>query len=133
MSRIAGSSAVIFLRLRAIALALRGPPLQLLIFYLVLNAPGAHGSRKFFQQRNGLFPSNAGIGNALAIDEFFPGQEILTSGFQMTLDHDSNDPLVSACNLAGDFVADLDLTRVVLLTVGVAQIDHDSLGQACGS
>ena len=51
----------------------------------------------------------------------------------MTLDHDSNDPLVSARNLAGDFVADLDLARVVLLAVGVAQIDHDSLGQACCS
>ena len=49
----------------------------------------------------------------------------------MALNHRSDDPVVASCNLAGDLVADFDLTRVVLLAVGMAQIDHHPLGETC--
>src|SRR5438093_1035547 len=90
-------------------------------------APGEEIGRR--KQWYGPSPASEGVGNALPVDGFFSGHQIRPAGFQVALDHHSKGSVVTADNLSGDIVADLELTQIIFLAVGVAQINHDSLSQ----
>ena len=74
----------------------------------------------------GLGPVDAGVGDALAVDERLAGDEFLRAGDEIALDHDADDAAVAGGDLRGDVVADDGLAAVVLVAVGVAEVDHDA-------
>jgi hypothetical protein len=53
----------------------------------------------------GFAPIDAGIGDALSIDQWFAWHEFLRSRDQIALDHDAEDAAVSRGNLCGDIAA----------------------------
>ena len=74
----------------------------------------------------GFVPADAGVGDALAVDEFFAGNEFLGSGYEVAFEHDAHDAPVATGDLAGDVAADGGLLGVVLVAVRVAAVDHDA-------
>lgn len=74
----------------------------------------------------GLVPADAGVGDALAVDELFAGDKLLTSGDQVAFEHNAHDASVAAGDLAGDVAADGGLLGVILVAVGVAAVNHDA-------
>ena len=85
------------------------------------------------------FPADTRVGDALPVNEFFSGNEILTAAFQIAFDHGAHNPGVAARDLAADLPADFDLAQVIFLAVGMTQVDHNALREprrceflACG-
>src|SRR3984885_1729853 len=78
----------------------------------------------------GFTPIDAGIGDALSIDQRLTWHEFLCPGNQIALDHDPQDVTVSRGNLRGDIAAHETLTSVVLIAVGMAAVDHDARREA---
>ena len=74
----------------------------------------------------GFGPVDAGVGDALAVDEGLAGDEFLCAGDQVALNHDADDVRLSCGDLRGYVVADDGLAAVVLVAVGVAEVDHDA-------
>src|SRR5450631_1698912 len=74
----------------------------------------------------GFAPIDAGIGDALSIDQWPAWHEFLRPRDQIALEHDPEDAAVSRGNLCGDLAAHEALTSVVLIAVGVAAVDHDT-------
>ena len=74
----------------------------------------------------GFRPVNASIGDALSVDQGLAGEEFLGAGYQIALHHDADNVWVPFGNLAGDVVAYNRLAAVVLVAVGVAEVDHDA-------
>src|ERR1051326_3800627 len=107
------------------------PRLQWLFFFF-FQTPVSHRICDFLQEWYGFLPPDASIRDALAVDEFFAWEQVLAPPFQVTFDHHADDSLITSGNLFGDILSDFDLAQVVLLTVGVAQINHHSLGETCG-
>src|SRR5881296_992908 len=58
----------------AIRSSLRG---SISVIHVVVEAAGAHGFGQLLEQVDAVLPSDAGIGDALAIDEIFAGQQVL--------------------------------------------------------
>src|ERR1039458_345660 len=79
---------------------------------------GAGGGGEFGEQGVGLRPVDAGVGDALAVDEGLAWDEFLRAGHQIALHHDAEDVWVASGNLAGDIVAGNRLAAVVLVAVG---------------
>ena len=48
----------------------------------------------------------------------------------MAFDHHADDPLIPARNLARDVAADVNLAHIILLAVGMTEIDHHALREA---
>lgn len=79
----------------------------------------------------GFLPVEAGVGDALAVDEGLAGDELLRAGDQIALDHDAHNPSIAALaagagDLAGDIVADDGLAAIVFAAVGMGEVDHDA-------
>ena len=62
--------------------------------------------RQFCEQRVGLVPVDAGVGDALAVDERLAGDELLRAGDEIALDHDADDVAIAGGDLRGHVVAD---------------------------
>src|SRR5712671_4151754 len=90
-----------------------------------------YGIREFIEKRDAFFPSEAGIGNALAVVEGLAGYKILPPGLQMALDHHADDARVAASVVAADLfcdvAADFGLASIIFLAIGMAEIDHEPL------
>ena len=71
----------------------------------------------------GFGPVDAGVGDALAVDERLAGDQFLCAGNQVALEHDTDDVAVAGSDLIGDVAADQGLSGVVLETVGVAAVE----------
>ena len=78
----------------------------------------------------GLVPVDAGVGDALAVDERLAWDDVLAAFDEMAFDHDAGDGVVSGADLAGDVVGDGGLVAVVLIGVAVGAIDHDGGDEA---
>ena len=89
-------------------------------------APPARRRGQILEERLGLGPTDAGVRDALTIDQWMAWRLILTPGHQMALDHQPQNPPISRRDLGTDLVADLYLALVVLGAVRVATIDHDA-------
>ena len=89
-------------------------------------ATGAGGGGEFVQERVCLLPVDAGVGDALAVDQRLAGDELLRAGDEVALKHDTDDVAVAGGDLSGDVAADEGLARVVFVAVGVAAVDHDA-------
>ena len=59
------------------------------------------------------------------MDQRFARLKPLRTGYQIALQHDTDDAAVSAGNLARYIPADSPLTGMVLVAIGMASIDHD--------
>ena len=66
----------------------------------------AHGFGEVVDQGAAVFPADAGVGDAEAVDQGFPWHEILTAGFEMAFDHDAENARIAGGDLAGDISAD---------------------------
>ena len=62
--------------------------------------------------------------------EFLAGNDVLTAFFEVALDHQAHDAVVTCGHLVGHVFGDGDLARVLLAAVGVRQVDHYLLAQA---
>src|SRR5581483_4341337 len=85
-----------------------------LVVQRCFEAPAAHRVGEGVEQRAALFPADAGVRNALPVDEIFPRDQILASGFQMALDHDAENRAVAGADLRRHVGADRDLALGVL-------------------
>ena len=81
---------------------------------------------KLFEQFQSLLPRYAAVGDALAIGQGLPGNQSLRTRDETTLDHYSEDALVSVGNLL-DYIATNGLLLCVIpVAVGMAAIDHET-------
>src|SRR3970282_2469077 len=93
--------------------------------------PRAPRRGQIVEQRHALSPADATVGHALPVDQRLPRNEILASGLQMRLDHQTEDVFVSRAELARYLGCDLDLAHRILVAVRVAAIDHEPLRETC--
>jgi hypothetical protein len=98
------------------------------VFVGSLDPPLAHGGGQDVNQATSLFPTDAGVGYALTVDELLAGDQILTAGLKVAFDHDAENPRIAQCNLRRDVVTDFDLIGRIFATVAVAAVDHDARG-----
>ena len=89
-------------------------------------APCASCGGELLEQRVGLVPVDAGVGNALAVGERLTGNELLRAGNQIALEHHPDYVRIAPGNLGGDVSADNRLTVVILAAVSVAAVNHDA-------
>jgi hypothetical protein len=54
----------------------------------------------------GFVPADAGVGDGLAVDEVFAGEEFLCAGDEVAFEHDADDAVVACDDLFGDVAAD---------------------------
>src|SRR5580658_8762220 len=74
----------------------------------------------------GFWPVDAGVGDALAVDERLAWCELLRAGYEIALNHHAHNALLARRHLAGYVVADERLAAIVLAGVGVTEVDHDA-------
>ncbi len=81
-----------------------------------------------------VIPADAGIGDGLTVFQFFllPFNERLVAFDKIGLDHDTHDVVASVSDLFAEAVNDIDLLFVLLVTVGVAGVNHDGGRKARG-
>ena len=72
------------------------------------------------QQFFGIFPADAGIGDALSVNDGV----VLSPFNQMAFHHHAYDVLLAVLDLRGDVLGDFHLAFEVFAAVGVAAIDH---------
>ena len=89
-------------------------------------AAGADGGGELGEQRAGFVPVDAGVGDALAVNQGLAGNEFLRASDEIALDHDADDVAIALGDLRGHVVADDGLAAVILAAVGVAEVDHDA-------
>ena len=92
-------------------------------------ASGANGGGEFAKNAERVVPTEAGVGDALSVDERLVGNQLLSTCDEIALDHDSHDATISARDLGGDILRDLDLTLEIFVAVGMAAIDHHARRQ----
>ena len=101
-----------------------------------LNAAArADGGGEFFEQGVGFLPVDAGVGDALAVDQRLAGNKLLRAGDEIALDHDAENALIAARalragDLGGDIVTNEGLAAIILAAVGVGEVDHDARREA---
>ena len=88
-----------------------------------------NGGCQLEEQRVGFIPSQASVRDALPVCQDAVRSNILTSADEMALYHQTDDPLISSCDLFGDLLRNHHLLLRSLATVGVAAIDHDPWGE----
>jgi hypothetical protein len=86
----------------------------------------AGGVGQGIDQTSRIFPADTGVGDALAVDERFARNQILTARLEMAFDHDADDARVAGSDLRGNVLADSELLGRFLAAVAVASIDHDA-------
>src|SRR6266536_2790185 len=96
----------------------------------LLHAPAAHGGGEGLEDADRVLPTDAAVGDALAVGELLARHEVLTARHEVALDHDSEDALVAPADLLADVLADGDLVLRLLLAVGVARVDHEPLRES---
>lgn len=65
----------------------------------MVRAPFLDGGGEFLQKGMGFRPVNAGVGDALSIDQRGAGDQLLRSGDEIAFDHDTHDATFSAGDL----------------------------------
>src|SRR6185503_2087773 len=98
----------------------------------VRQAPVAHALRERLQQRFGVAPAEAGIGDGYAVLQLLSGHQVLPAGVQVALDHHAHHALLAGGELRGDVRAHVHLLLVLLGRVGVREIDHEVGREARG-
>src|SRR5208337_3989257 len=91
---------------------------------------GTNRYGEFSEELQGFVPSDAAVGDALPVHEWFPVKQFLRTCDQVALKHHANDASVSSGDLCDHFAADDWLFRVILVAVSMAAIDHDPRWQA---
>ena len=71
--------------------ALNEPESLRLAAFSGLDAALAHRRGESVDEAAGVFPTDASVRDALAIEQLFAGHEILAAGFEMAFDHDAED------------------------------------------
>jgi hypothetical protein len=89
-------------------------------------APQTHRLRQLAQQNRGFVPANAGIRNALAINQLGSRKQPLGSGNQIALKHYAANALGSLRDLRRNITANHWLPGMVLIAVGMAAINHET-------
>ena len=105
-------------------------PLALLGFAILCGFEPAlaRGVGESIDQVAAVFPADASIGDTLAVDEWFPGEQILSSGFEVAFDHEAENAWVAGGDLPGHVLADAHLFGRLFAAVAMAAIDHDARG-----
>src|SRR6218665_2262105 len=92
-----------------------------------------HGGGQLCQRLQRIVPTQAGIGDALAVFEraglVLAGRELLGACVQMAFDHQAEDAARAGGQLRRDIAGHVELLFVLLATVGMAAIDHQQRGQ----
>ena len=89
-----------------------------------------HGLREAREHVHRLFPADAAIGDALAVDQRLARDHGLLSGDEVAFHHHADDAGLTRFHLRGDVFDDLGLVVGVLAAVGMAGVDHEARGQA---
>src|SRR5437773_2447207 len=74
-----------------------------------------HGLRERVEKWQAVLPADARVGDAHAVLQRLPGDEVLPPGLEMALHHDTEDALVTAGHLPGNVATDGDLALMLLL------------------
>src|SRR5579859_3356253 len=77
-----------------------------------------------------LFDGQTGVSYALPVDELLPRSRILSALNDVAFDHDPENGGGAPRKLPGYVLRNNDLFEVIFAAVGVAEIDHEPLGQA---
>ena len=74
-----------------------------------------------------IIPADTGVSNGLTVLQLFflTFNERLVAFNKIGLNHDAHDVVASVPDLLADVVNDIDLLFVLLVTVGVAGVNHD--------
>src|SRR6056297_1735675 len=99
-----------------------------LVEYTTASATDPHRLGEPMNDRSAVIPADAGIRDALTVGQRLVGNHVLSPGDQMTLDRRADNAGIPTGNLAGDILGHLDLPGVLLLAVGVREVDHQPLG-----
>ena len=75
-----------------------------------------------------IFPTNAGVGDALAVRERLAGNKILSSRLEMAFQHYTDNARIAGADLCRDIMADCELFHGFFTAIAMAAIDHDPRG-----
>ena len=92
-------------------------------------APHLLGQR--VQQGDRILPTNAGVGDALTVDERAARHEVLPPFPQVRFDHQADDSTGPLPDLLADGARDAELTLELFARVRMRAVDHQPLGDAC--
>src|SRR5258707_1907065 len=87
---------------------------------------GANGRGQLCEQSMGFAPIDAGIGDALSIDQRLAWHEFLRSHDQIAFDHDAEDAAVPRGHLWRHIAAPPTLTTVVLIARALSAVRPDT-------
>src|SRR5450755_4200621 len=73
-----------------------------------------HSVGEGFEERGGVVPAQARVGDGHAVRERLAGHEVLASGIEMAFHHHADDALLAGGKLRGDVGRDFHLLAVVL-------------------
>ena len=94
---------------------------------------GAHRRRELVQDRHRHLPAQAGVGDALAVDQARRVGEILTALDEEALHQHADDAALAPADLRRDVPRHLRLAAIVLLAVAVARVDHQPRRRSGGA
>src|SRR3990172_8948289 len=86
---------------------------------------GVYRARRLTQQRLGLLPADASVGDRHPVDEFATLSPLLFARAQIALEHHAHDDLAAVPVLLDDVSQDLALASGVLAGVVVRAVDED--------
>src|SRR5699024_8880142 len=90
---------------------------------------GTDGTSQALKNLDGGVPVDTTIRNTLTIYQRLIGDKILATTDQIAFYHDTKDAFVALLDLDGKVVGNDGLTAVVLVAVGVADVNHDAWRQ----
>ena len=94
--------------------------------HALASAARLHRIRQHLQDAHAVVPADAGIGDALTVDELVERLgEFLRTGHEVAFQHRADDRCISCGALADDFLKDCGHELVVFTAIPVARINHD--------
>src|SRR5258708_21600912 len=100
---------------------------RLVLGFEQLHATLAHGLGKGIEQFAAVFPADAGVGNALAVDERLARHQVLAAGFEMAFEHDTEYAVLPRGELTRDILTNFHLILRIFARVSMAEINHQTL------
>ena len=98
---------------------------------LGFGASRLHCLRQLRQYGLGLGEADASVGHADTVRQLFACFDVLAAFLQMAFYHHARDAFIASADLRGDIGGHFNLFGVLFAAVGVREVDHDLLGQAC--
>src|SRR5207249_5732769 len=92
---------------------------------LRFEAPLPHRVGMRIKQPVALYPTEAGIRDAQAVDQLLPRHQVLTAGFEVAFDHHAKNSSIAAGDLRRHLTSHLDLFLRIFAAVALAEVDYD--------